>query len=74
MVKKHIKTRSKAILDFDKQTNSTEVKPITQAEKNRIAECYKSLGTSLIECDVPKITTVFLGQVKNIFNIIQLMN
>ncbi|CBY24284.1 unnamed protein product [Oikopleura dioica] len=60
MVKKHIKTRSKAILDFDKQTNSTEVKPITQAEKNRIAECYKSLGTSLIECDVPKITTVFL--------------
>jgi len=60
IVKKHIKKRRKAMIDLDEQRNSNEVQPITQAEKNRIAECYASLGNSLIENDVPKITTVTL--------------
>ena len=54
------------MIDLDEQRNSNEVQPITQAEKNRIAECYASLGNSLIENDVPKITTVTLGQVENL--------
>lgn len=60
IVKKHMKMRRKAMIDLDEQRNSNEVQPITQAEKNRIAECYASLGNSLIENDVPKITTVTL--------------
>ena len=54
------------MIDLDEQRNSNEVQPITQAEKNRIAECYASLGNSLIENDVPKITTVTLGLVENL--------
>jgi len=60
MAKKHTKTRSKAIIGLDEQRNSTDVQPITQAEKKRIAECYEALGNSLIESDVPEITTVTL--------------
>lgn len=63
IVKEHIKMRRKEMIDLDEQINSKEVQPITQAEKNRIAECYASLRNSMIETDIPKITTVTLGQV-----------
>jgi hypothetical protein len=63
IVKEHIKIRRKEMIDLDEQINSNEVQPLTQAEKNKIAECYASLGNSMIETDIPKITTVTLGQV-----------
>lgn len=60
IVKEHIKMRRKEMIDLDEQINSNEVQPLTQAEKNRIAECHASLGNSMIETDIPKITTVTL--------------